>query len=178
MLFRSILAKIRKGLKNLYKLVSHSHINDFYRKPRLARSVIRKYREGLILGSACVVGEIYSGFLDNIDEAEMDERAKFYDYLEIQPIGNNSFLKTSERYPSVSSDDDLKEINKKIISLADKNDKPVCATCDLHYIEESDAIYRKILMAGQGYDDLEGDEGLFFRTTEEMLGVADRKSVV
>lgn len=165
-----ILAKTREGLKNLYKLVSHSHINDFYRKPRLARSVIRKYREGLILGSACVVGEIYSGFLDNIDEAEMDERAKFYDYLEIQPIGNNSFLKTSERYPSVSSDDDLKEINKKIISLADKNDKPVCATCDLHYIEESDAIYRKILMAGQGYDDLEGDEGLFFRTTEEMLG--------
>lgn len=161
-----ILAKNRTGLVNLYRLVSWSHIDYFYKRPRIPKSLLSEYREGLLLGSACVAGEIYQGILNDDSDDELKKRAEFYDYLEIQPLVNNAFLlKENETY----TNDTLIGFNKRVLKLGDELNKPVVATCDAHYINKEDAIYRQVIQAGQGYKDAESGEGLFFRTTEEML---------
>lgn len=161
-----ILAKNRTGLVNLYRLVSWSHIDYFYKRPRIPKSLLSEYREGLLLGSACVAGEIYQGILNDDSDDELKKRAEFYDYLEIQPLVNNAFLlRENETY----TNDTLIGFNKRVLKLGDELNKPVVATCDAHYINKEDAIYRQVIQAGQGYKDAESGEGLFFRTTEEML---------
>lgn len=161
-----ILAKNRVGLKNLYKLVSYSHLQYFYKKPRMPKSVIQAHREGLIIGSACEAGEIYQAILRGEGPEELKVLTEFYDYLEIQPLINNQFLINNGR---IKDKEQLMDINREIIALGQQYDKPVVATCDSHYFDEEEALYRKILMAGQGFKDVEGDKGLYFRTTEEML---------
>ncbi len=161
-----ILAKNREGLTNLYRLVSLSHLNYFYKKPRIPRSILDKYRDGLIIGSACEAGEVYRAVRKGLSDDEIKEVASFYDYLEIQPLINNRFMVEDG---IVKSEEELKDINRRIITLADRLGKPVAATCDSHYFNEDEALYRRIIMAGQGYKDVEGDEGLFFRTTGEMM---------
>lgn len=161
-----LLARTQEGLKNLYKLVSISHLEYFYKKPRIPKSVLTEYREGLIIGSACEAGEVYRSILHNSSEAEIEKIASYYDYLEIQPLVNNQFLIDNG---TVADREALKDINRKVIALGKKLGKPVVATCDAHYANPEEALYRKILMAGQGYKDIEGDQGLYLRTTEEML---------
>ncbi|NLY51446.1 MAG: PolC-type DNA polymerase III [Firmicutes bacterium] len=160
-----LLARNQQGLHNLYRLVSLSHLKYFYRRPRLPRRLIEKYREGLIIGSACEAGEVYQAFLQGSDEERLMKIADFYDYLEIQPLGNNAFMIGDK----VQSQEDLEEINRGIVALGERLGKPVVATCDVHYLHPWDEIYRRILMAGQGYEDAERQAPLFFRTTEEML---------
>lgn len=161
-----LLAQTQEGLKNIYKLVSFSHLNYFYKKPRLPKSLIKKYREGVIIGSACEAGEVFQAILNNYPQEKTDEVASFYDYLEIQPIINNQFLIDNG---TVNSYDDLKNLNKKVVSLADRLNKPVVATTDAHYDEPESAIYRNILLTGMGFKDAENGQGLYMRTTEEML---------
>lgn len=161
-----ILARTQEGLKNLYRLVSKSHLEFFYKKPRIPKSVLTAYREGLLIGSACEAGEVYQSILHNQSAAKTETIAAYYDYLEIQPLANNQFLIDNG---SVQDREGLREINRKIIALGKKMKKPVVATCDAHYFNPEEALYRKILMAGQGYKDIEGDSGLYLRTTEEML---------
>ncbi|MCG8484548.1 MAG: PolC-type DNA polymerase III [Clostridia bacterium] len=161
-----ILVKNYIGLKNLYKIVSESHMNYFYKKPRIPKSLLNQYREGLIVGSACEAGEIYQGVLENKSNEELKRLAVYYDYLEVQPLGNNQFLIDQGR---VKDEEELKDINRAIITLGEQYNKPVVATSDAHYVEPEDGMYRKILMAGQGFKDLENDATLYFRTTQEML---------
>ncbi|MBR6689174.1 MAG: PolC-type DNA polymerase III [Clostridia bacterium] len=160
-----IFAKNYVGLKNLYKLISFAHIRYFHKKPRLSRSLINRYREGLIIGSACERGELYQAVLENrMDEAR--EIAKYYDYLEVQPIGNNAFY---IRNGTVKDEVELQEINKKIINLGKELNIPVVATGDVHFMNPQDELYRRIIMAGQGYDDADEQAPLYLRTTNEML---------
>jgi len=163
-----ILAVNYTGLKNLYKLVSASHIDYFYKKPRIPRTKLLELREGLILGTACEAGELIRGIVEGKTEEEIDAIVRYYDYLEIQPVKNNNFMieKFSDKFSSV---DDLKALNKKIYELGKKHGKPVCATSDMHYLNPEDAIYRKILFAGQKYEDVENSCELYFPTTDEML---------
>lgn len=161
-----LLAKNQSGLKNIYKLVTKSHVDFFYKKPRIPKSVLMEHREGIIIGSACEAGQVYQALLEKKSAGEIDEILKLYDYLEIQPLCNNRFLIDKGK---VADEEELKQLNRDIIALGEKHGKPVVATCDAHYLDREDAIYRKILMAGQGFKDAEDGNGLYFRTTDEML---------
>lgn len=161
-----ILVKNKEGLKNLYKLVSLSNLEYFYKKPRIPFSALEKHRDGLIIGSACEAGEVFRAILDNKPQEDLEKIAEKYDYLEIQPIANNEFLVREGR---VRDDDELRALNRKVVELADKLGKKCVATCDVHFKDAEDSIFRKILQAGQGYKDADNQAPLFLRTTDEML---------
>ena len=161
-----IFAKTREGLKNLYKLISYSYLNYYKRFPRIPKTVLEEHREGLIIGSACEAGELYKAIIDNKSSQEIEEIASFYDYLEIQPIANNRFLIADEK---VKDDEQLRDINRQIYNLGKKLGKPVCATCDAHFLNEEDEIYRRIILAGMKFADADKPTPIYLRTTDEML---------
>ena len=161
-----LLAKNQIGLKNLYKLVTYSHLEHFYRRPRIPRFLLDKHREGLILGSACEAGELIRAMLRGAEPEEIRKIASYYDYLEIQPTGNNMFL---VRRGEVAGEEKLKELNRKIVELGKEIGIPVAATCDVHFLDKEDEVYRRILLAGKGFADADQQTPLYFRTTEEML---------
>lgn len=168
------LCKNDLGRANLYKLVSDSHLKYFRRRPRVPKSELLKYREGIIIGSACEAGELFRAVLNNESEEYIEKIASLYDYYEIQPIYNNYFLiRDNEKYPEIKTEKDLKELNKKIIDLADKHNKLCVATCDVHFLNPEDEIYRRIIMAGKGFSDADLQPPLYFRTTREMLDELD-----
>lgn len=164
-----ILATSETGRINLYKLVSLSHLRYYHRSPRVPKSVFLKHREGLLIGSACEAGELYQAVLNDAPAPEIARLVSFYDYLEIQPLGNNKFMIASDKTENVSSMEDLMEINRKIVKLGEQFDKPVVATCDVHFMDPEDEVYRRIIMAGKGFSDADDQAPLYLRTTEEML---------
>ena len=164
-----ILARNETGRVNLYKLVSKSHLKYYHRRPRVPKSVFLEHRDGLLIGSACEAGELYQALLRNAPEQEIARLVSFYDYLEIQPLGNNKFMIADEKNDTVNSMEDLKELNRKIVKLGEQFQKPVVATCDVHFMDPQDEIYRRIIMAGNGFSDADEQAPLYLRTTEEML---------
>ncbi len=163
-----ILAKNDVGRVNLYKLISLSHIDYYQRRPKIPKSLFEENREGLIIGSACEAGELYQAILRNESQEEITRLAKFYDYLEIQPLGNNAFMIRDDKY-DIENNEDLIAINKKIVALGEEFNKPVVATCDVHFLDPEDEVYRRIIMAGKGFKDADDQAPLYLRTTEEML---------
>ncbi len=161
-----LFAKDYEGLKNLYKIVSYTHLNYFNKRPKLPRSLLNRYKKGLVIGAACERGELYQAIFNKESEEKIDKIANYYDYLEIQPLGNNQFYLDKGMLNSVQ---DLIDINKKIVEVGEKNNKLVVATCDSHFLNPEDEIYRRIIMAGQGYSDADKQAPLYYRTTEEML---------
>ena len=164
-----ILAKNQTGRVNLYKLVSESHLDFYARRPRIPKSELSKYREGLIVGRACEAGELYQAILNDKSEQRISRIVNFYDYLEVQPLGNNEFMIDSPKITKVNSEEDLREINRKIIALGEKFNKPVVATCDVHFLNPEDEVYRRIIMAGKGFPDADNQPPLYLHTTDEML---------
>ncbi|MGN0318922.1 MAG: PolC-type DNA polymerase III [Lachnospira sp.] len=163
-----ILASNECGRINLYRLISESHLRYFNRFPKIPKSAVNKYREGLIIGSACEAGELFTAMLGGRSDAEIARIVSFYDYLEVQPIGNNRFMIDKEDC-YVKNEEDLRDLNRKVIELGDKFNKPVVATCDVHFLNPEDEIYRRILMAGKGFDDADNQAPLYLHTTDEML---------
>ncbi|MBQ3573642.1 MAG: PHP domain-containing protein, partial [Clostridia bacterium] len=159
-----LLAKNYVGLKNLYKLISKSNLDYFYKKPTIPKSVLEKHRDGLIIGSACEAGELFRAIVEKRPEDELLEIASFYDYLEIQPIGNNEFMLRSG---AAASREELRELNKKVLALGDKLGIMTVATCDVHFMDPEDAMYRRVLMGAQGFEDADEQAPLYLRTTEE-----------
>ena len=170
-----LLAKNETGRINLYRLVSDSHLVYYHGRPRIPKSLLQSHREGILIGSACEQGEVFRAVLNEKSERELENLVSFYDYLEVQPIGNNAFLKTEtdkdgrKKYEQINTDEDLQELNKKIIRLGEKYGKPVVATCDVHFLDPQDEIYRRIIMAGKGFADADNQAPLYLRTTAEML---------
>ena len=164
-----ILAKNDIGRVNLYSLISKSHLDYYARRPRIPKTEFLRHREGLIIGSACEAGELYKAVLENRSEEAIARLVNFYDYLEIQPLGNNAFMIESEKHPQIQSMEDLKDINRKIVKLGEEFHKPVVATCDVHFQNPEDEVYRRIIMAGKGFADADDQAPLYLRTTEEML---------
>ena len=161
-----ILVKNKTGLKNLYRLISMSYLQYYRKHPRIPKSVLEQYREGLIIGSACEAGELYRAILDGLPESDIESIVNFNDYLEIQPLTNNTFLINDGKLASVEA---IKDINRRIVELGKKYNKPVVATCDAHFINDEDEIFRKILLKGLKFKDADKDTHLYLRTTEEML---------
>ncbi|MDE7271986.1 MAG: PolC-type DNA polymerase III [Lachnospiraceae bacterium] len=164
-----ILAKNQTGRINLYRLVSESHLTYFYKRPLIPKSLIQKYREGLIIGSACEAGELFRAMLDGQSEEQIARIVNFYDYLEIQPIGNNKFMIESDKLRDINSEEDLIALNKRVVKLGEQFQKPVVATCDVHFLDPEDEVYRRIIMTGKGFKDADDQAPLYLRTTEEML---------
>ncbi|MCM1189505.1 MAG: PolC-type DNA polymerase III [bacterium] len=164
-----ILAKNDLGRINLYRLITESHLDYFSRHPRIPKSRVMKYREGLILGSACEAGELYRALLDEQSDMQIARLVNFYDYLEIQPCGNNQFMIASDKVRTVHSIEDIQNLNKRIVKLGEQFRKPVVATCDVHFLDPEDEIYRRIIMAGKGFEDADNQAPLFLHTTDEML---------
>ena len=164
-----ILAKNDIGRVNLYRLISMSHLTYYARRPRIPKSEYLRHREGLIIGSACEAGELFSAILDGKSDEAIARLVNFYDYLEIQPLGNNQFMIESEKHENIRTVADLQELNRKIVRLGEEFQKPVVATCDVHFLEPEDEVYRRIVMAGQGFADADNQAPLYLRTTEEML---------
>ena len=179
-----VLAKNDIGRVNLYTLISKSHLEYFGRQPRMPKSEVLKYREGLIIGSACEAGELYQAILGEKSAERIARIVNFYDYLEIQPLGNNRFMIDSDRVEKVQSEEDLREINREIIRLGERFDKPVVATCDVHFMDPEDEVYRRIIMAGKGFKDADQQAPFYLHTTDEMLeefeylGSAKAKEIV
>ncbi|RYD06562.1 hypothetical protein N752_02530 [Desulforamulus aquiferis] len=162
----TLLVKDEIGLKNLYGLITLSHLKYYYRQPRIPRQELIGHREGLLIGSACEGGELYQALLNGASQEELENIAAFYDYLEIQPLGNNEFL---VRNHQVQGFDDLRQLNQRIVMLGSKLNIPVVATGDVHFLNPEDEVYRRILMAGKGFDDADNQAPLYFKTTVEML---------
>ena len=163
-----ILAKNQTGMKNLYRLVSYSQLDYFYKKPLIPKSLLLKHHEGLLYGSACEAGELFTAITEGKSDEELKKLASFYDYLEIQPIANNRFMLENDRY-TAKTDDDLRDYNRKVVAIGDSLGIPTVATCDVHFMDEKDGIYREILQAGMGFDDAGRQAPLYLRTTDEML---------
>ena len=161
-----ILDKNQMGLKNLYKIVSEAHVNYFFKKPRVPRSLLNKYRDGLLLTSACEAGELYRAIVDGTPYEELKKIASYYDILEVQPLGNNAYM---VREGKVDSEEKIKDFNRTVIKLGEDLHKPVIATGDVHFTEPEDAVYRAVLQAGNGFKDADNQAPLYLRTTEEML---------
>ncbi len=161
-----LLARTQAGLKNLYRLVSSSYLEHFYRHPKIPRALLQSCREGILIGSACEAGELYRALLNGVEEDRLEEIALFYDYLEIQPTGNNEFLIREGR---IRDEQELQELNRRIVELGKKLGKPVVATGDVHFLEPHHQSFRKIIQAGQGYDESESQAPLYFRSTDEMM---------
>ncbi len=164
-----ILAKNQTGLRHIYEMVSESQLKYFFRTPRIPKSLLEEKREGLILGSACEAGELFRAVIDGKSDEELADIVNFYDYLEIQPIGNNAYMKSDYRHPNINTDTDLQNLNHRIVSLGERYNKPVVATCDVHFMDMEGADYRKILMHYKGFSDADNQAPLYLRTTEEML---------
>ncbi|MGL4737091.1 MAG: PolC-type DNA polymerase III [Cellulosilyticaceae bacterium] len=163
-----ILVKNEVGRVNLNRLVSAAHIDYFNRRPRMPKSLIQQYREGLIIGSACEAGELFQAIIREKEETEVEKIVQFYDYLEIQPVDNNAFMLASDKYAATTRQD-LINYNKRIVELGEKYGKPVVATCDVHFLDPEDEVYRRIIMAGKGFKDADFQPPLYLRTTDEML---------
>ena len=164
-----LLAKNETGVRNIYEMVSQSHLKYFMRTPRIPKSLLEEKREGLIIGSACEAGELITAMVDGADDDTLCNIAEFYDYLEIQPIGNNAYMKESDRHPDINTDEDLQGINRRVVKIGEILNKPVCATCDVHFLDPEGADYRKILMHYKGFKDADNQAPLYLRTTNEML---------
>ncbi len=165
-----ILAKNEAGRVNLYRMISHSHLKYMTKgKPRIPKSLLNECREGILLGSACEAGELYSALVEGRSDDEIAKLAQYYDYLEIQPVGNNRFMIHSDRHPDIKSEDDIRDLNRKVVELGERFNKPVVATCDVHFLDPEDEVYRRIIMAGNGFKDADNQAPLYLYTTQEML---------